>query len=80
MPEKIESYKCVLCNKTHVTLHDACICEHGHIGLLIKDNQIEEVHILGRIYKPVPVPQTSLRSEKEEQDWHDLMVIGSRCG
>ena len=83
MPEQIESYKCVICTKVHNTLHAACMCEHGHIGLLIKDNQIEEVHIAGRVYKPVPPPQdpfTNFRSEEEQRDWEHTMILGSNCG
>jgi hypothetical protein len=82
MPEKIESYQCVLCKKTHSTIQLAALCEHDHIGFVINDSQIEEVHILGRVYKPVPPkePLYSFRSEEEQRDWEHTMIIGSNCG
>jgi hypothetical protein len=49
----------------------------------IKDNQLEEINVLGRVYKPVTPPKEELysfRSEEEQRDWEHTMIIGSNCG
>jgi hypothetical protein len=68
MPDKIELFKCVLCKKDHKTWNQACLCEHSHISI-IRENEdvIEEVRILGRIYKPVE------EKTEESQRWFPAM-------